>query len=668
MRPCYPPHVWDEALLNSRDEAFVALDEEFRFQFVNAAAEQIYATTRDQLLGKVLWEVFPSPSDRAGEQEIRRAMRDRVPTTFHTFNASSNRSFEAMVYPTDRGLAIHFRDITERKRAETVLSGQKLVLELALSGAPLEAMLDELVRTAEVQAADGTIASILLVEGNRLRHGAARGLPEVYNRAIDGIAIGRDVGSCGTAAYTGEVVIVRDTLTDARWAAFRELAAAHGLRACWSMPIRATTGAVLGTFALYHRTVRDPSPRDREAVDLLAKTAAIVIERARHTRALAAAIEAAEHANRSKDEFLAILGHELRNPLAPIVTALRLMEMNDDERSRWERAVITRQVAHVTRLVDDLLDVSRITRGRVALQVEAIDLADVVTRAVEMTTSLFEQMRHQLTVKVEPGLIVTGDATRLAQVIANLLTNAAKYSEPGSRTDLTATRRGASITVVVRDTGIGIAPELLPHVFELFTQANQAIDRARGGLGIGLAIVKNLVELHGGSVAVHSEGLGKGSAFTVELPATELPLALPSLSAPRAAKQGSPPRTILVVDDNTDIADTMVKALGELGHTVRAEHDGPAAVITASELKPDVAILDIGLPTMNGYEVARRIRAQPDLDRTLLVAVTGYGQQSDHDRAMEAGFDAHLAKPVDLDAVLGLIANLDRGSHRPHGA
>ncbi len=376
-------------------------------------------------------------------------------------------------------------------------------------------------------------------------------------------------------------------------------------------------------------------------------------------RALLQAEEArarAELASRAKDEFLALLGHELRNPLAPITTALHLMRVRYQGVADKERGVIERQVAHLTRLVDDLLDVSRITRGKIELKRQRVELSEVVARAVEAASPLFEQRSPRLVIDVPArGLAVDGDATRLTQAVVNLLNNAAKYSEAGGRTQITARREDGLVALRVRDEGIGIDPDVLPRIFDLFVQERQALDRSQGGLGLGLAIVRSLVEMHGGSVQVHSAGRGQGSELTIRLPAVgpddPAPVAAIAPTAPPAA--GS--LRILVVDDNHDAAALLGESLSILGHTVRVAGDGPSALRIAEELAPDVALLDIGLPVMDGYELARRLRVLPALAGVRLIAVTGYGQPDDRRRSREAGFDAHVVKPVELDVLRALV-------------
>jgi PAS domain S-box-containing protein len=367
-----------------------------------------------------------------------------------------------------------------------------------------------------------------------------------------------------------------------------------------------------------------------------------------------AALESATHANRLKDEFLAILGHELRNPLAPIVTALELMRMRGAAPSK-ELDVIDRQVQHLLRLVDDLLDISRIARGKLLLKKERIELGEVVRRAIEMASPLLEQRRHQVTVEVAgAGLPVNADVVRLAQAVNNLITNAAKYTSEGGHLSIRAHREGEELELAVTDDGVGLSAELLPHVFDLFVQAPRAADRAAGGLGVGLTLVRSLVQLHGGSVSAHSEGLGRGSTFIVRLPAASVPAHAPP-PPPLAHPEGpGVRRRVLVVDDNVDAAMLLGEVLESLGHQVRLAHDGPQALATLASFTPDLAILDLGLPVMDGYELAARMRER--LGRGCrLVALTGYGQERDRAATRAAGFDEHIVKPIDFDQVRGLV-------------
>jgi signal transduction histidine kinase len=367
--------------------------------------------------------------------------------------------------------------------------------------------------------------------------------------------------------------------------------------------------------------------------------------------ALTLARRQAEAANRSKDEFLAMLGHELRNPLAPILTGLQLMELRGVKGADRERTIIQRQVQHLMTLVDDLLDVSRIARGKVQLKRERADLADVAARAIEMVSPAVDDRRHTLTVDVPRGLIVDADTSRLAQVLANLLSNSAKYTDPRGHIRISAHSQGSFARVKVSDNGRGIDPVMLPRVFELFSQERQEIDRSQGGLGLGLAIVKSLIEAHGGSVQAHSAGKGLGAEFVVELPlaeqrAEEVTPAPAKVEQRAAAGAGL---RILIVDDNADAAELLGEWLRTLGHTTRIAFDGPRALESAAQFQPHLALLDLGLPVMDGFEVARALKEVRGLGAISLIAVTGYGQELDRQRTRAAGFEEHLVKPIDLE-------------------
>ncbi len=364
--------------------------------------------------------------------------------------------------------------------------------------------------------------------------------------------------------------------------------------------------------------------------------------------------------DRLKDEFLAMLAHELRNPLAPIRNALHLIQLETpsqtpEVRENW--SIIERQVTHLVRLVDDLLDVSRINEGKIQLQKERVSLAQIVERAVESSQPLIESRRHQLSQTLpEEELAVNGDAVRLVQVLANLLNNAAKYTSEGGRITLTLERQDNHAVFRVCDTGMGIPADMLPRLFELFTQSERTLARAEGGLGIGLTLVRRLTEMHGGSVEASSAGAGKGSEFVVRLPLTDAPPAPPPAPVPARSDALPGYRRVLVVDDNRDSVRTLTRLLTVLGHEVRSAHDGAQAVAMAEEYHPEVILLDIGLPEMDGLEVSRSLRSRREFDQTVLVAVTGYGTSEDRQQSLLAGFNAHLVKPVDLEALKQLLA------------
>jgi PAS domain S-box-containing protein len=369
--------------------------------------------------------------------------------------------------------------------------------------------------------------------------------------------------------------------------------------------------------------------------------------------------EQAESASRTKDEFLAMLGHELRNPLSPIVTALHLMQLRGGAQLQKERATIERQVRHMVRLVDDLMDVSRITRGKIDLRRQPVELAAAVTAAMETVSPLLDKLHHRVSLNIPAGLRIDGDPERLSQILSNLLSNAAKYTEADGTIEVAATASdtGDQAVITIRDTGAGITPELLPRIFDMFVQGNRTIERAQGGLGLGLAIVKSLVLLHGGTVTADSGGPGQGSTFTVTLPIARGPAPAAEPPAPAPRRRAATPRRILVVDDNRDAAEALGEALSSEGHEVQLAYDGASALALGQRYRPAVVFLDIGLPVMDGYEVARRLRGLDGGYRPLLVAISGYGQAGDRRRAMEAGFDQHLVKPVAIELTLSLAAS-----------
>ncbi len=428
-----------------------------------------------------------------------------------------------------------------------------------------------------------------------------------------------------------------------------------GLKSYLGVPLQ-TRGKTVGAITF----VAAESGRRFDATDLavaedLAHRAGIAMENAR-------LYSEVREADRRKDEFLALLAHELRNPLAPIRNALHIMKQPgaDGAVVGRVREMMERQVQHMTRMVDDLLDVSRITRGKIELRKEVVDLASVVSRTVETARPLFEDRRQELTVDLPPEPVrLEADSTRLEQVLANLLNNAAKYTDQGGHIWLSARQESGELVLRVRDTGVGIAADMLARIFEPFMQSDRVLHHSQDGLGIGLTLVRSLVEMHCGIITAHSEGPGKGSEFIVRLPA--LSPKQPITGEGSAVEdsepvEAAPQRRILVVDDNVDAAESLAMILRMEGHDVRVAHDGPAALAAVEADPPDLVFLDIGMPVLNGYDVARRLRQRPGLEHLLLVAMTGWGQEEDRRRSHEAGFDYHLVKPADPAALRQLLA------------
>ncbi|SIN77987.1 GAF domain-containing protein [Singulisphaera sp. GP187] len=561
----------------------------------------------------------------------------------------------------------------QRKRDEQELSRIKDELAVQLADmTQLHALSARLSNSLELPAVlEQVLAAVTSLQGTD------RGVLMLYDRDLDLMSTAASVGfsegpldvvervttslqESGTvSAIISGGIIVEDLEADPVFAPHLAAALNAGCRAVSSTPLLTVGGELVGTIATYFDRPHRPSDRETRLVELYGRQAAEFIEYARHYRQI-------READRRKDEFLAMLAHELRNPLAPILNAIHYMrgETVDLVSVEQAREIAERQVRHLARLVDDLLDVSRISSGKIQLRKESIELADAVNRAVETSRLLIELRGHNLTVTLpEESLPLEADAARIEQVMANLLNNAAKYTEEGGRIALVVENRGKILEIRVRDTGIGIAPELLPRVFDLFTQDKRSLDRSQGGLGIGLTLVRNLVEMHGGSVVVRSEGVGKGSEFIVRLPrrhgVTPASVPLPDVPVPRQPDDASeaPPKRILVVDDNIDGALMLARLLRGWGHQLAVAHDGETAIELSREQAFDVVLLDIGLPGMNGYEIAQALRSQAGFEQTLLVALTGYGQGEDRRRSSEAGFDHHLVKPVDP---LALKALLDR--------
>ncbi len=364
--------------------------------------------------------------------------------------------------------------------------------------------------------------------------------------------------------------------------------------------------------------------------------------------------------DRNKSEFLAMLAHELRNPLAPVRNAIEVLNLDGlaPDRQQWARGVIDRQMQQMTRLIDDLLDMSRITRNQLELRRERVTLAEVVQGAIETSRPLIESHGHRLTVTLpaEP-VYLEADLTRLAQVLLNLLNNAAKYTENGGLIELEARRGDGDVAVVVRDTGIGIPREQLPRIFDMFTRLDRSLEKSQGGLGIGLTLVKRLVDMHGGTITADSEGPGLGSEFTLRLPVARPPAAASPSPSKRLVRAPQPFR-ILVADDNTDAADTLGMLLESMGHSARVAYDGLEAIEAAQDFQPEVAFIDVGMPRLNGLDACRRLRADHGSDAMVLIALTGWGQDEDRRRTREAGFDHHMVKPVDPTQLIRILAEL----------
>jgi len=609
---------------------------DYVFLDVNAAFEKQTGLTRAAVIGRRVTEVLPG-IERDPADWIRRY--GRVALTgeaiqFHQFSVSLERWFDVAAFSPARGFfAVVFSDITEHTRLQDALRqsehryrAQSRELEAVLNATQAHlAFLDTDMRFVMVNEAYERAC------GHRREELIGRGHFDLFPNE-ENERIFRRVASTGEPFYA-----------EGKAFEFAEQPARGVTYWNWSLvPVNGDAGRIDGILL----SLLDVT--GQVAARLAVEELAVEWERAE---------EALRAADRRKTEFLAVLSHELRNPLAPVQNALWLLDRAEPhgEQANRARQVIQRQLAHLGRIVDDLLDVTRITRGKVILQRARVDAVELVRRTIEDYQPLFAERGIRVVQHLEPvPLWLDADATRISQAVGNLLQNAAKFVERGGEVDIAVTHAPTgSVLIRVRDDGIGIAPEMVRRIFEPFTQADDSLDRSRGGLGLGLSLVKGFVELHGGSVEVRSEGPGKGAEFQIRLPvAPENAVLPPAHHQPvRIAR-----RRVLVIEDNADAADTLRDLLLMWGHEVQVAYDGREGLATACAFRPDLVLCDIGLPAMDGYEVARAIRAEPALTSLLLVALTGYATPEDRRRAAAAGFHRHLAKPVAIEQLEDVLA------------
>jgi PAS domain S-box-containing protein len=555
-------------------------------------------------------------------------------------------------------------DITRLKEAESALASQITDLrrlhemnERLATMVELQPILEEVLHTAV--ALDGTETGLLLLidsKSGQFQLRARLGFADFLFNSNESILPGQSVfESCRRERAR---VVVEEVQADPLFKPHRGKPQSLGFRAVHATPLITRGGKLVGVLATHFREPHRPTDRETHLIDLCARSAADHIENAQ-------LYEELRQADRRKDEFLAILAHELRSPLAPIRNSLNILQMSEELSPSTEsvREIMDRQVTHLVRLVDDLLDVSRITQGKIQLQKTSVDIADVIRCAVESSQPLIDEFNHQLTISLPPEtMLLEGDLLRLAQIVTNLLNNAAKYMDPGGRIWLTATRRANEAAISVRDAGIGIPPDSLPHIFDMFAQAQGSLRRAQGGLGIGLTLAMRLANLHGGRIEAFSNGAGKGSEFIIHLPMQSVP---PGTSHSTAGSicQSSPVRgtlpslRILVVDDARASAVTLARLLESMGQAVWCANDAKSALEIARREQPDIVFSDIAMPAMDGFELAFHLRQDPKLQRVFLVALTGYGQESDRERTRSAGFDQHVVKPVSLECLNDLLVS-----------
>lgn len=571
------------------------------------------------------------------------------------------------------GVMVTLTDVTRRVEAEQALArdlkSMTLLNDLVarlVHAQDLDSALHE-VLDAAISLMDADKGNIQLFDARHqtLRIAAQRGFDEGFLRYFSEVD-GEHESACGRALRLGQRVVIPDLTSESVSGTLRQVADNAGYLAVQSTPLLGQNGTPMGMLSTHWRLPTQPSEQALRMLDLYARQAAQFIERSRIEHRLRQTAEELRQASRAKDEFIAMLGHELRNPLAPIQIALHLMDMRGDTASQRERAIIGRQVHHMTRLIDDLLDVARIIRGHVTLQPVPIELSQVVNRAIETALPLIEQRRHTLSLNVpDTGLKVMADPVRLAQVISNLLTNAARYTPPQGQIRVRAVPGdNGDVLLSVIDNGVGISSNDLERVFDVFTQGRQGLDRSQGGLGLGLTIARTMTTMHGGTLTAHSDGPGQGSHFDLTLPLLDADEG----DAPTRGlgQQGAPlgaGQTVLVVDDNEDAAHMLSELLHSWGYAVLVAHDGPSGLKLLGNQHVDLALLDIGLPVMDGYELAQAIHALPGQGNTPLVALSGYGQEQDRRRAKDSGFSEHLVKPVDIERLSRLLGELHLSVH-----
>jgi PAS domain S-box-containing protein len=599
--------------IDSITDGVVVLDRDWRYTVVSDRAAAIVGMKPEDLIGGCIWDIFPQAQDTKYYQCYHEAMRTGVPVHFEEYYPPLDLWLECNCYSSLDGLTVYFRDVSERHQAEQALRESTALLSAISDNSP------DVIYAKDAQG--------------RLRFANPATLA-LIGKPLDQI-LGRT-----DAELLADPDVARDVMANDR--RIMDSGAGEELEELVPMPG--------GEHRIWLSMKTALCDRDGAVVGLLGISRDIT-DRKRAEQRL-------RDENHRKDEFLAMLAHELRNPLAPIVTGARLLDISahDEGKVRQAARIISRQAAHMTELVDDLLDVSRVTRGLIELEKTDIDMRLVLSHAVEQVRPLIEARQHRFDVALgaEPAC-VHGDQTRLIQTVSNLLNNAAKYTPAGGHISLSLVANDSEVEVSVIDTGNGIAASLLPKVFDLFSQGERTPDRSQGGLGLGLSLVKSIVAMHGGRVAAHSDGLGQGSRFSITLPRLTRTGALADTPAALESRGGRA-RRVMVVDDNVDAGNTLADLLEAHGHRVVVKTDAKAALAAAGVDAPDVFILDIGLPDMNGYELASRLRAHPASAGATLVALTGYGQSKDRDAGRAAGFDHYFVKPVNAEALAQVLA------------
>ncbi|MEP6833159.1 MAG: PAS domain-containing protein [Gemmatimonas sp.] len=621
-------HSFDAfATLDHLGDAFFAVDAEWRFTFVNAQAARQWDRSAQSLIGQNMWEQFPGLLGSPFERVYREAARDRTTANFKSYSTATSRWYDVRVFPTDGGLAAFYHDATELKIAEDEL-------------ARVSAESDRERRMYQtVLSNSGDLHYVVDVDGRFMFANAP--LLQLYQRTMEEMEghTFQEMGRSDEVTHLFDEQVLQVVTT--------------------GKPVRHETPFQKGFGGRTYEYILMPVFDADGDVEAVAGSSRDTTDR--RANELAIRQEA-----RRKDEFIATLAHELRNPLAPIRNALEVARLakGNDVAVEYAHGVMDRQMTHMVRLIDDLLDLSRLSLGRIELKRHTFDLSSVLETAVETSRPHILQSELELTVQLPTDVLcVDADSTRLVQVFSNLLTNSAKFTPHRGRVMLTAVREHDWAVVRVTDSGVGMNPEMLAHAFDSFTQEGDALNRTEGGLGIGLTLVKGLVALHGGTVEARSDGKGLGSEFTVRLPLSKEPHSPEAQKARRQTSTATNWHRILVVDDNKDSATSLSMMLNFMGHDTRTANDGLRGLEVAETFRPDVCLLDIGMPNLNGFELAERLRAEPWGTDILLIALSGWGQEHDKERSSEAGFDLHLVKPID-PATLGAVLEARRPTPR----
>ncbi len=665
------------AIVESSDDAIIGNSLSGIIQSWNVGATRMLGYSAEEAIGQPITLIAPEELQTREQQmleQLRRGERVEHYDTVCVAKDGQRIPISLAISPIHNaageliGVSKIARDISERIQAECALraSEQRLWDEAHA----LERMSEwstrlwrsktlaeglHIILAANIELLSADRGNVQLLDENRrtLHIAAQRGFEGEF---IDHFAAvdAENISACGRALRCRERVIVEDIECDPDLEPHRNILRRAECRAVVATPLIASGGRLLGLVSAHFRTDHRPTEAELRRQDLFLRQACDFIQRCRMEQELRDSEEALREADRQKDEFLALLAHELRNPLAPICNAAEVLarQLTDFPDAHSGVDVIKRQSAQLTRLVDDLLDVARVTRGRIDLQRHTLAIDQLVSQALETVEPLRHAKQHRISVSASDGpLYVQGDFARLVQCVSNLLTNAVKYTRVGGDIRVQTHAQGGSVCIAVSDNGAGIARELLPKIFELFVQGQRTLDRAQGGLGIGLPVVRKLMEMHGGSVSAISAGIGKGATFELRLPRAEAPLT-PAASNTTPCTGGS---RVFIVDDNPDGANSLSLLLQLEGHQTEAVHSSREALERIEAFHPDFALLDIGLPGIDGYELLHRLQQLPALANVPFVAVTGYGQAADRERIRRAGFHAHLVKPVNLPDLLQLV-------------